>query len=91
MNGFGYPRYYFDFEGIDLAVPRWTGVRPYEQIPFQWSCHIERAPGKLNTLNFSICLVTTHRCHVSTACGRPSIPTTAVRSSSTTRLTSGKG
>lgn len=40
-----YPRYYFDFEGIDLAIPQWKGVRPYEQIPFQWSCHIERAPG----------------------------------------------
>lgn len=40
-----YPRYYFDFEGIDLPVPRWPGVRPYEQVPFQWSCHIERAPG----------------------------------------------
>jgi len=40
-----YPRYYFDFEGIDLPVPRWVGVRPYEQIPFQWSCHIERSPG----------------------------------------------
>jgi len=39
-----YPRYYFDFEGIDLPVPRWDGVRPYEQIPFQWSCHIEHAP-----------------------------------------------
>lgn len=40
-----YPRYYFDFEGIDLAVPIWEGVRPYEQIPFQWSCHIEISPG----------------------------------------------
>jgi CRISPR/Cas system-associated exonuclease Cas4 (RecB family) len=40
-----YPRYYFDFEGIDLAIPIWEGVRPYEQIPFQWSCHIETSPG----------------------------------------------
>jgi hypothetical protein len=40
-----WPRYYFDFEGIDLPVPRWAGVRPYEHIPFQWSCHIERSPG----------------------------------------------
>lgn len=44
MAKFPYPRYYFDFEGIDLPVPRWPGVRPYEQIPFQWSCHIEREP-----------------------------------------------
>jgi len=40
-----YPRYYFDFEGIDLPVPRWAGVRPYEQITFQWSCHLESGPG----------------------------------------------
>ena len=45
MSSLKYPRYYFDFEGIDLPVPRWEGIRPYEQIPFQWSCHIERAPG----------------------------------------------
>ncbi len=32
LNGLPYPRYFFDFEGIDLPVPRWVGVRPYEQI-----------------------------------------------------------
>jgi Domain of unknown function(DUF2779) len=47
-----YPRYYFDFEGIDLPVPRWVGVRPYEQIPFQWSCHIERSPGICEHVEF---------------------------------------
>ena len=40
-----YPRYFLDFEGINLPVPRWKGVRPYEQIPFQWSCHVEIAAG----------------------------------------------
>jgi hypothetical protein len=52
MRGYSYPRYFFDFEGIDLAVPRWAGVRPYEQIPFQWSCHIERAPGVFDHAEF---------------------------------------
>jgi hypothetical protein len=47
-----YPRYYFDFEGIDLPVPRWIGVRPYEQIPFQWSCHIEPSPGVFEHVEF---------------------------------------
>jgi len=47
-----YPRYYFDFEGIDLPVPRWVGVRPYEQIPFQWSCHIERTAGVFEHVEF---------------------------------------
>lgn len=47
-----YPRYYFDFEGIDLPVPCWVGVRPYEQIPFQWSCHIERTAGFFEHVEF---------------------------------------
>ncbi len=47
-----YPRYYFDFEGIDLPVPYWIGVRPYEQIPFQWSCHIERSPNVFSHAEF---------------------------------------
>jgi len=47
-----YPRYYFDFEGIDLPVPRWVGVRPYQQIPFQWSCHIEHTPGVFDHAEF---------------------------------------
>lgn len=52
MASFGYPRYFLDFEGIDLPVPRWPGVRPYEQIPFQWSCHIERTAGQFEHAEF---------------------------------------
>jgi hypothetical protein len=37
----GHPRYYLDFETIAFAVPRWAGTRPYEALPFQWSCHID--------------------------------------------------
>lgn len=40
-----YPRYYLDFETVDFAVPRWAGTRPYQQIPFQWSCHIDHGKG----------------------------------------------
>lgn len=42
-----FPRYYLDFEGVSPAVPRWKGTRPYQQLPFQWSLHIERADGSL--------------------------------------------
>jgi hypothetical protein len=52
LEGLPYPRHYFDFEGIDLPVPHWPGVRPYEQIPFQWSCHIESAPGVFRHAEF---------------------------------------
>lgn len=36
-----FPRYYLDFETIGFAVPKWSSTRPYEQLPFQWSCHVE--------------------------------------------------
>lgn len=39
-----YPRYYLDFETVAPAVPRWLASRPYQQIPFQWSCHVETSP-----------------------------------------------
>jgi hypothetical protein len=42
-----YPRYYLDFETINPAVPVWPGTRPYQQIPFQWSCHVESKSGAL--------------------------------------------
>lgn len=38
-------RHYLDFETVQFGVPIWPGTRPYAQIPFQWSCHIEE-PGK---------------------------------------------
>ncbi|MEW5773234.1 MAG: DUF2779 domain-containing protein [Thermodesulfobacteriota bacterium] len=47
-----YPRYSFDFETIAFAVPIWAGTRPYQQIPFQWSCHVEDAPGQMRHEEF---------------------------------------
>lgn len=41
----GWPRYYMDFETINPAVPMWSGTRPYQHVPFQWSCHIEHLDG----------------------------------------------
>ncbi|HMM53336.1 MAG TPA: DUF2779 domain-containing protein, partial [Burkholderiaceae bacterium] len=40
-----YPRSYLDFETIGFAVPRWAGTRPYQQVPFQWTCIVEHASG----------------------------------------------
>jgi CRISPR/Cas system-associated exonuclease Cas4 (RecB family) len=48
LRGLPYPRYFLDFETINPAVPIWAGTRPYQQVPFQWSCHIQQAPGKLD-------------------------------------------
>jgi len=52
LNDWGWPRYYLDFETIGLAVPRWKGVRPYSQIPFQWSCHIHHEDGRMEHVEF---------------------------------------
>ncbi|AER57026.1 hypothetical protein DSC_11910 [Pseudoxanthomonas spadix BD-a59] len=40
-----YPRAYLDFESIAFVVPRWLGTRPFQQLPFQFSCHMELQPG----------------------------------------------
>jgi hypothetical protein len=52
LNGLGFPRYYLDFETIQFAVPVWADTHPYEQLPFQWSCHIEAADGALRHEEF---------------------------------------
>lgn len=46
------PRYYLDFETMQFAVPIWPGTSPYRQIPFQWSCHIERKNGTVDHKDF---------------------------------------
>jgi hypothetical protein len=40
-----FPRFYLDFETVQFTVPVWAGTRPYEQLPFQWSCHVEPSFG----------------------------------------------
>ena len=34
-----YPLYFLDFETYQQAIPRYDGIRPYMQIPFQYSLH----------------------------------------------------
>lgn len=52
MAALPYPRYYLDFETIGFAVPRWIGARPYQNIPFQWSLHIQDRDGSLRHEEF---------------------------------------
>ena len=40
-----FPTSYWDFETFATAIPMFDGVRPYTQIPFQFSLHIMRSPG----------------------------------------------
>jgi len=41
-NGLNYPLYYLDFETIGPAVPKYNGSRPYQQLVFQYSLHIQK-------------------------------------------------
>jgi len=52
LLGLAWPRYYLDFETIGFGVPIWAGTQPYRQLPFQWSCHIEREGGSLEHVEF---------------------------------------
>jgi hypothetical protein len=45
LSGLRYPLYFMDFETLGVALPRYAGMSPYDQIPFQWSMHIQRKPG----------------------------------------------
>ncbi len=40
LAGLEYPLYFIDFESISPEIPLFPGTRPYEVIPFQWSCHV---------------------------------------------------
>ena len=52
MRELAYPRYYLDFETIGPPIPVWEGTRPYQVLPFQWSCHVEDENGRMNHLEF---------------------------------------
>jgi len=45
LDGLWYPLCHLDFETFDTPVPPFNGVRPYQKIPFQFSLHVEQAPG----------------------------------------------
>jgi len=44
LSGLKYPLYFADFETVNPAIPRFAGMRPYDQLPFQWSVHVLRKP-----------------------------------------------
>lgn len=47
-----YPRTFLDFESIAFAVPRWPETRPYQQVPFQFSAHIDAGAGEPDHVEF---------------------------------------
>ena len=47
LDTLSYPIYHLDFETYNKPVPEFDGTWPYEQIPFQYSLHIEQEDGTL--------------------------------------------
>jgi hypothetical protein len=45
MKEWTYPLVFLDFETINPAVPVYPGTGPFEQVPFQFSVHVQREPG----------------------------------------------
>src|SRR5208337_2318085 len=45
LRELSYPLYFMDFETLAVALPRYAGMSPYDQIPYQWSVHVQRKPG----------------------------------------------
>jgi hypothetical protein len=52
MAALQFPLYFFDFETIDYAIPTFEGCKPYQQVPFQYSCHILEADGTLSHCDY---------------------------------------
>jgi predicted RecB family nuclease len=48
LRGLEYPLYFMDFETVNPCIPRFQGMRPYDQLPFQWSVHVQREPGAMS-------------------------------------------
>jgi hypothetical protein len=44
LAGLPYPLHFVDFETSRLVLPYHRGMRPFEQIAFQWSCHTLETP-----------------------------------------------
>jgi len=47
-----YPLHFLDFETFNPALPAYSGTRPYQVIPFQWSLHMQDSAGNLSHASF---------------------------------------
>ncbi len=45
LGGVRWPLHFIDFEAAGIAIPHHKGMRPYQRLAFQWSCHTIAAPG----------------------------------------------
>ncbi len=43
LEKIAFPIYHLDFETVAFAIPKYEGTRPYQQIPFQFSVHLQKS------------------------------------------------
>lgn len=46
------PLRFIDFEACQPAVPRWPGTSPFQQLPTQWSMHVQYEDGRIEHASF---------------------------------------
>jgi len=42
LSSLSYPFYYLDFETFQQPIPEFKGISPFQQIPFQYSVHVQQ-------------------------------------------------
>src|SRR3989344_7868327 len=52
LAALNYPLYCLDFETFSTAIPMFDGLKPYFQVPFQFSLHVVKKEGKLEHHSF---------------------------------------
>jgi len=52
LGALAYPLFFLDFETSRIPVPYHAGMKPYEQITFQFSCHVVRTPNSTDLEHF---------------------------------------
>lgn len=53
FNTLWYPLYFLDFETFQTCIPMYDGIKPYQQVPFQYSLHyLEKDGEKLGHKEF---------------------------------------
>lgn len=44
LNNLVYPLYFYDYETFNATIPMYKGLKPYQQMVFQFSLHIKETP-----------------------------------------------
>jgi len=44
LSSLEFPLHFFDYETLSGVIPAFDGTRPYQQVPFQYSLHIQEVP-----------------------------------------------